>query len=84
MQMGMEFNENVVVIVKIRGKGGFLFFQRRMKFKEFLEKTDGLVVKLEFFVLERISRFDIMCDGFLYFKFIEIRKLFERSVYELG
>lgn len=52
MQMGMEFNENVVVIVKIRGKGGYLFFQRRMKFKEFLEKIDGLVVKLEFFVFE--------------------------------
>lgn len=55
-----------------------------MKFKEFVEKTDGLVVKLEFFVFERISRFDIMYDGFSYVKFTEIRKMFERSVYELG
>ncbi|XP_014643676.1 PREDICTED: neurabin-1 isoform X6 [Ceratotherium simum simum] len=84
MQMGMEPNENAAVIAKTRGKGGPSSPQRRMKPKEFLEKTDGSVVKLESSVSERISRFDTMCDGPSYSKFTETRKLFERSVHDSG
>lgn len=84
MQMGMEPNENAAVIAKTRGKGGPSSPQRRMRPKEFLEKTDGSVVKLESSVSERISRFDTMHDGPSYSKFTETRKLFERSVLEPG
>ncbi|KAM7120815.1 neurabin-1 isoform 10-T13 [Molossus nigricans] len=84
MQMGMEPNENAAVIAKTRGKGGPSSPQRRMKPKEFLEKTDGSFVKLESSVSERISRFDTMHDGPSYSKFTETRKLFERSVHESG
>lgn len=84
MQMGMEPNENAAVVAKTRGKGGPSSPQRRMKPKEFLEKTDGSVVKLESSVSERISRFDTMYDGPSYSKFTETRKLFERSVHESG
>ncbi|XP_010601721.1 neurabin-1 isoform X3 [Fukomys damarensis] len=84
MQMGMEPNENAAVVAKTRGKGGSSSPQRRMKPKEFLEKTDGSVVKLESSVSERISRFDTMCDGPSYSKFTETRKMFERSVHESG
>ncbi|XP_062956100.1 LOW QUALITY PROTEIN: neurabin-1 [Cynocephalus volans] len=84
MQMGMEPNENATVIAKTRGKGGPSSPQRRMKPKEFLEKTDGSVVKLESSVSERISRFDTMYDGPSYSKFTETRKMFERSVHESG
>ncbi|XP_060040491.1 neurabin-1-like [Erinaceus europaeus] len=84
MQMGMEPNENATVIAKTRGKGRSSSPQRRMKPKEFLEKTDGSVVKLESSVSERISRFDTMCDGPSYSKFTETRKMFERSVHESG
>nr|XP_020030388.1 neurabin-1 isoform X2 [Castor canadensis] len=84
MQMGMEPNENSAVIAKTRGKGGPSSPQRRMKPKEFLEKTDGSVVKLESSVSERISRFDTMYDGPSYSKFTETRKMFERSVHEAG
>ncbi|KAI5939488.1 neurabin-1 isoform X12 [Manis javanica] len=84
MQMGMEPNENAAVIAKTRGKGGPSSPQRRMKPKEFLEKTDGSVVKLESSVSERISRFDTMYDGPSYSKFTETRKMFERSVHESG
>nr|KAF6419216.1 protein phosphatase 1 regulatory subunit 9A [Rousettus aegyptiacus] len=84
MQMGMEPNENAAVIAKTRGKGRPSSPQRRMKPKEFLEKTDGSVVKLESSVSERISRFDTMYDGPSYSKFTETRKLFERSVHESG
>ncbi|XP_036902350.1 neurabin-1 isoform X1 [Sturnira hondurensis] len=84
MQMGMEPSENAAVIAKTRGKGRPSSPQRRMKPKEFLEKTDGSVVKLESSVSERISRFDTMHDGPSYSKFTETRKLFERSVYESG
>ncbi|XP_063098610.1 neurabin-1 isoform X3 [Cavia porcellus] len=84
MQMGMEPNENAAVIAKTRGKGRSSSPQRRMKPKEFLEKTDGSVVKLESSVSERISRFDTMYDGPSYSKFTETRKMFERSVHESG
>ncbi|XP_023448141.1 neurabin-1 isoform X6 [Dasypus novemcinctus] len=84
MQMGMEPNENAAVIAKTRGKGGSSSPQRRMKPKEFLEKTDGSVVKLESSVSERISRFDTMYDGPSYSKFTETRRMFERSVHESG
>ncbi|XP_006779294.1 PREDICTED: neurabin-1 isoform X1 [Myotis davidii] len=84
MQMGMEPNENAAVIAKTRGKGGPSSPQRRMRPKEFLEKTDGSVVKLESSVSERISRFDTMHDGPSYSKFTETRKLFERSGHESG
>ncbi|KAJ8796542.1 hypothetical protein J1605_002139 [Eschrichtius robustus] len=84
MQMGMEPSENAAVIAKTRGKGGPSSPQRRMKPKEFLEKTDGSVVKLESSVSERISRFDTMYDGPSYSKFTETRKMFERSVHESG
>lgn len=84
MQMGMEPNENPAVIAKTRGKGGPSSPQRRMKPREFLEKTDGSVVKLESSVSERISRFDTMYDGPSYSKFTETRKLFERSMHESG
>ncbi|XP_036285268.1 neurabin-1 isoform X12 [Pipistrellus kuhlii] len=84
MQMGMEPNENAAVVAKTRGKGGPSSPQRRMRPKEFLEKTDGSVVKLESSVSERISRFDTMHDGPSYSKFTETRKLFERSVHDSG
>ncbi|XP_040328564.1 neurabin-1 isoform X10 [Herpailurus yagouaroundi] len=84
MQMGMEPSENAAVIAKTRGKGGPSSPQRRMRPKEFLEKTDGSVVKLESSVSERISRFDTMYDGPSYSKFTETRKMFERSVHESG
>ena len=84
MQMGMEPSENAAVMAKTRGKGGPSSPQRRMKPKEFLEKTDGSVVKLESSVSERISRFDTMYDGPSYSKFTETRKMFERSVHESG
>ncbi|XP_023572590.1 neurabin-1 isoform X9 [Octodon degus] len=84
MQMGMEPSENAAVVAKTRGKGGSSSPQRRMKPKEFLEKTDGSVVKLESSVSERISRFDTMHDGPSYSKFTETRKMFERSVHESG
>ncbi|XP_057617192.1 neurabin-1 isoform X6 [Chionomys nivalis] len=84
MQMGMEPNENAAVIAKTRGKGRPTSPQRRMKPKEFVEKTDGSVVKLESSVSERISRFDTMHDGPSYAKFTETRKMFERSVHESG
>ncbi|XP_054548337.1 neurabin-1 isoform X7 [Talpa occidentalis] len=84
MQMGMEPNENAAVIAKTRGKGRPSSPQRRMRPKEFLEKTDGSVVKLESSVSERISRFDTMYDGPSYSKFTETRKMFERSVHESG
>lgn len=84
MQMGMEPNENAAVIAKTRGKGGPPSPQRRMRPREFLEKTDGSVVKLESSVSERISRFDTTHDGPSYSKFTETRKLFERSVHESG
>ncbi|XP_051033099.1 neurabin-1 isoform X3 [Phodopus roborovskii] len=84
MQMGMEPNENAAVDAKTRGKGRPSSPQRRMKPKEFVEKTDGSVVKLESSVSERISRFDTMHDGPSYAKFTETRKMFERSVRESG
>ncbi|XP_041531282.1 neurabin-1 isoform X4 [Microtus oregoni] len=84
MQMGMEPNENAAVLAKTRGKGRPTSPQRRMKPKEFVEKTDGSVVKLESSVSERISRFDTMHDGPSYAKFTETRKMFERSVHESG
>ncbi|XP_077621507.1 neurabin-1 isoform X6 [Crocuta crocuta] len=84
MQMGMEPSENAAVIAKTRGKGGPSSPQRRVRPKEFLEKTDGSVVKLESSVSERISRFDTMYDGPSYSKFTETRKMFERSVHESG
>ncbi|XP_045144636.1 neurabin-1 isoform X2 [Echinops telfairi] len=84
MQMGMEPSENAAVIAKARGKGRPPSPQRRMKPREFLEKTDGSVVQLEPSVSERISRFDTMHDGPSYSKFTETRKMFERSVCESG
>lgn len=84
MQMGMEPSENAAIIAKTRGKGRPSSPQRRMKPKEFVEKTDGSVVKLESSVSERISRFDTMHDGPSYAKFTETRKMFERSVHESG
>nr|XP_034374938.1 neurabin-1 isoform X3 [Arvicanthis niloticus] len=84
MQMGMEPNENAAIVAKTRGKGRPSSPQRRMKPKEFVEKTDGSVVKLESSVSERISRFDTMHDGPSYAKFTETRKMFERSVHESG
>ncbi|XP_036038775.1 neurabin-1 isoform X4 [Onychomys torridus] len=84
MQMGMEPSENAAVVAKARGKGRPSSPQRRMKPKEFVEKTDGSVVKLESSVSERISRFDTMHDGPSYAKFSETRKMFERSVPESG
>uniref|UniRef100_K7GGT8 Neurabin-1 n=1 Tax=Pelodiscus sinensis TaxID=13735 RepID=K7GGT8_PELSI len=84
MQMGMEPSENTGVIPKTRGKGGPQSPQRRIRPKEFVEKTDGSVVKLESSVSERISRFDTMHDGPSYYKFTETRKMFERNVHEVG
>ncbi|XP_059113332.1 neurabin-1 isoform X2 [Peromyscus eremicus] len=84
MQMGMEPNGNAAIVAKTRGKGRPSSPQRRMKPKEFVEKTDGSVVKLESSVSERISRFDTMHDGPSYAKFTETRKMFERSVLESG
>ncbi|XP_031236971.1 neurabin-1 isoform X6 [Mastomys coucha] len=84
MQMGMEPSENAAVVAKTRGKGRPSSPQRRMKPKEFVERTDGSVVKLESSVSERISRFDTMHDGPSYAKFTETRKMFERSVHESG
>ncbi|XP_072859303.2 neurabin-1 isoform X8 [Pogona vitticeps] len=84
MQMGMEPNENAGSMAKTRGKGGPVSPQRRIRPKEFVEKGDGSVVKLESSVSERISRFDAMHDGPSYSKFTETRKLFERNTREPG
>ncbi|XP_025943565.1 neurabin-1 isoform X4 [Apteryx rowi] len=84
MQMGMEPTESAGVTPKTRGKGGPPSPQRRIRPKEFVEKTDGSIVKLESSVSERISRFDTLHDGPSYSKFTETRKMFERNAYEMG
>ncbi|XP_014795747.1 PREDICTED: neurabin-1 isoform X8 [Calidris pugnax] len=84
MQMGMEPTESVGVTPKARGKGGPPSPQRRIRPKEFVEKADGSIVKLESSVSERISRFDTIHDGPSYSKFTETRKMFERNAHETG
>ncbi|XP_062460968.1 neurabin-1 isoform X2 [Pezoporus occidentalis] len=84
MQMGMEPTENAGVTPKTRGKGGPPSPQRRIRPKEFVEKADGSIVKLESSVSERISRFDTIHDGPSYSKFTETRKMFERNAHETG
>nr|XP_025954407.1 neurabin-1 isoform X1 [Dromaius novaehollandiae]XP_025954408.1 neurabin-1 isoform X1 [Dromaius novaehollandiae] len=84
MQMGMEPTESAGVTPKTRGKGGPPSPQRRIRPKEFVEKTDGSIVKLESSVSERISRFDTIHDGPSYSKFTETRKMFERNAHEMG
>ncbi|NXA24861.1 NEB1 protein, partial [Ibidorhyncha struthersii] len=84
MQMGMEPTESAGVTPKTRGKGGPPSPQRRIRPKEFVEKADGSIVKLESSVSERISRFDTIHDGPSYSKFTETRKLFERNAHETG
>uniref|UniRef100_A0A8C4YI96 Neurabin-1 n=1 Tax=Gopherus evgoodei TaxID=1825980 RepID=A0A8C4YI96_9SAUR len=83
MQMGMEPSESTGVTPKTRGKSGPLSPQR-IRPKEFVEKADGSVVKLESSVSERISRFDTVHGGPFYSKFTETRKMFERNVHEMG
>ncbi|NWI75036.1 NEB1 protein, partial [Dryoscopus gambensis] len=84
MQMGMEPTESAGVAPKTRGKGGPPSPQRRIRPKEFVEKADGSIVRLESSVSERISRFDTMHDGPSYSKFTETRKMFERNAHETG
>ncbi|XP_064907168.1 neurabin-1 isoform X6 [Columba livia] len=84
MQMGMEPTESAGVTPKTRGKGGPSSPQRRIRPKEFVEKADGSIVKLESSVSERISRFDTIHDGPSYSKFTETRKMFERNAHEMG
>ncbi|KAM6339132.1 neurabin-1 isoform 1-T1 [Podargus strigoides] len=84
MQMGMEPTESAGVTLKTRGKGGPPSPQRRIRPKEFVEKADGSIVKLESSVSERISRFDTIHDGPSYSKFTETRKMFERNAHETG
>ncbi|NWW84868.1 NEB1 protein, partial [Rhynochetos jubatus] len=84
MQMGMEPTESAGVPPKTRGKGGPPSPQRRIRPKEFVEKADGTVVKLESSISERISRFDTIHDGPSYSKFTETRKMFERNAHETG
>ncbi|XP_051468558.1 neurabin-1 isoform X4 [Apus apus] len=84
MQMGMEPTESAGVTPKTRGKGGPPSPQRRIRPKEFVEKADGSIVKLESSVSERISRFDTIHDGPSYSKFTETRKMFERNAHEMG
>lgn len=84
MQMGMEPTESAGVAPKTRGKGGPPSPQRRIRPKEFVEKADGSIVKLESSVSERISRFDTLHDGPSYSKFTETRKMFERNAHETG
>ncbi|XP_066053350.1 neurabin-1 isoform X2 [Chamaea fasciata] len=84
MQMGMEPTESAGVAPKTRGKSGPPSPQRRIRPKEFVEKADGSIVKLESSVSERISRFDTIHDGPSYSKFTETRKMFERNAHETG
>ncbi|XP_009072489.1 PREDICTED: neurabin-1 isoform X1 [Acanthisitta chloris] len=84
MQMGMEPTESGGVPPKTRGKGGPPSPQRRIRPKQFVEKADGSIVKLESSVSERISRFDTIHDGRSYSKFTETRKMFERNAHEMG
>uniref|UniRef100_A0A8C5T4Z9 PDZ domain-containing protein n=1 Tax=Malurus cyaneus samueli TaxID=2593467 RepID=A0A8C5T4Z9_9PASS len=84
MQMGMEPTESGGVAPKTRGKGRPPSPQRRIRPREFVEKADGSIVKLESSVSERISRFDTMHDGPSYSKFTETRKMFERNAHETG
>ncbi|NXE36140.1 NEB1 protein, partial [Ptilorrhoa leucosticta] len=84
MQMGMEPTESAGVAPKTRGKGGPPSPQRRIRPREFVEKADGSIVKLESSVSERISRFDTIHDGPSYSKFTETRKMFERNAHETG
>ncbi|NXJ80644.1 NEB1 protein, partial [Trogon melanurus] len=82
MQMGMEPTESAGVTPKTRGKGGPPSPQRRVRPKEFVEKADGSIVRLESSVSERISRFDTLHDGPSYSKFTETRKMFERNAHD--
>ncbi|NXN98562.1 NEB1 protein, partial [Rhinopomastus cyanomelas] len=84
MQMGMEPSESAGVTSKTRVRGGPPSPQRRIRPKEFVEKADGSIVKLESSVSERISRFDTIHDGPSYSKFTETRKMFERNAHEAG
>ncbi|XP_021241929.1 neurabin-1 isoform X2 [Numida meleagris] len=84
MQMGMEPTEGAGAAPKTRGKGGPPSPQRRNRPKEFVEKADGSIVKLESSVSERISRFDTIHDGPSYSKFTETRKMFERNAHDMG
>ncbi|KAM8810609.1 neurabin-1 [Eudromia elegans] len=84
MQMGMEPTEGTGGTPKTRVKGGPPSPQRRIRPKEFVEKADGSIVKLESSVSERISRFDTIHDGPSYSKFTETRKMFERNAHETG
>lgn len=84
MQMGMEPTESAGVAPKTKGKRGPPSPQRRIRPKEFVEKADGSIVKLESSVSERISRFDTIHDGPSYSKFTETRKMFERNAHEMG
>ncbi|NWV84370.1 NEB1 protein, partial [Dasyornis broadbenti] len=84
MQMGMEPTESAGIAPKTRIKGGPSSPQRRIRPKEFVEKADGSIVKLESSVSERISRFDTIHDGPSYSKFTETRKMFERNAHETG
>ncbi|XP_009863138.1 PREDICTED: neurabin-1-like, partial [Apaloderma vittatum] len=84
MQMGMEPAESAGVTPKTRGKGGPPSPQRRVRPKEFVEKADGSIVRLESSVSERISRFDTIHDGPSYSKFTETRKMFERNAHDMG
>lgn len=84
MQMGMEPTEGAGAAPKTRGKGGPPSPQRRNRPKEFVEKADGSIVKLESSVSERISRFDTIHDGPSYSKFTETRKMFERNAHDVG
>ncbi|XP_072186010.1 neurabin-1 isoform X2 [Excalfactoria chinensis] len=84
MQMGMEPTEGAGAAPKTRGKGGPPSPQRRNRPKEFVEKADGSIVKLESSVSERISRFDTIHDGPSYSKFTETRKMFERNAHDAG
>lgn len=84
MQMGMEPNKSAGELAKTKGKSSPLSPPRRIRPKEFVEKGDGSIVKLESSVSERISRFDGLHDGPSYSKFTETRKLFERNSHETG
>ncbi|KAG2465007.1 NEB1 protein, partial [Polypterus senegalus] len=81
MQMGMGPSDNTGVSAKIKSKRESSP-QRIQKPRDFVDRVDGSIVKLESTITERAGKFDISRDASTHSKFSETRKLFEQSIQE--
>uniref|UniRef100_A0A8C4XBZ6 Neurabin-1 n=1 Tax=Erpetoichthys calabaricus TaxID=27687 RepID=A0A8C4XBZ6_ERPCA len=81
MQMGMGPSDNTGVCAKIKSKRESSP-QRIQKPRDFVDRVDGSIVKLESAITERSGKFDISRDASTHSKFSETRKLFEQSIQE--